>query len=207
MRIGRTSSLLALVVLLVWGAGCAGRSTVPAGEPAPPSRKLDATSYYEQGSALFLGVDVRAARVAGPDEFLPLFVVVQPKADLSVTRESFTLELSDRTRLPLITYREFSDDYTRARQDRRLVQNFLETLQGRFPDPPFAYRQLEFYPLKWESTLPRDVRDLRQGELGLGFLYFRLPQPAQPEERFKLLFRGAQLDETFVVDFPVYKTK
>jgi hypothetical protein len=208
MRCRRIAAAVALAVVLAVGAACARRALeVPGGSP-PPERKLGATSYYDEGAAVFLGVDVRASRLSGPQEFLPLLVALQVKVPrLEVRREHFVLELEDGTMLPLVSYREFSEQYRRAREDLRAGRTFLETLTSRFPEPPFTHRPFDFYPLKWSSSVPRDTLGLRQGELGFGYLYFRMPHTPPPEARFKLLLHAPELGETYVLEFPAYRPR
>ena len=55
------------------------------------------------------------------------------------------------------------------------------------------------------STVPRDSFDARQMDLVYGYIYFGKPSSDYefPEGKYKLLFKPAPGDETYVVDiFP-----
>ena len=201
----RYSIVLPLILLaLLAGGSCARRSA----GVVSPVQKLNATAYFQDGTEVFLGVDVRSAQMVGPQKFLPLLVAVHVKSTelVEVGREQFELELPEGTLLPLASYREFTDEYTRARQDNRVGEQFVESLAGYMPAPPYTYRSFDFYPLKTSSTIPRTSISLRQGEVGIGHLYFRLPEvPQDSVDHYKLLFRGPHSGRTYVVDFPPYK--
>ena len=48
-------------------------------------------------------------------------------------------------------------------------------LNGRYPDPPFRHRALDFYPHRSSGVVPREDIELSQAEMAIGFMYFRLP--------------------------------
>ncbi len=177
--------------------------------PDDPSRKLTGTSYFESGKDVFIGVDVRAARVGGPENLLPVLVTVVKQSDvprrMDIGRESFVLQLPDNRRLPLATYGEYENDYRRGRVDRRLSVAYLESLTTRFPEPPFSWLPLDFFPLRASGTFPRESVDLRVNQLTQGYLYFAMPGDAPDEGRYNLLFTPQGSDTNYVVDFSPYQ--
>jgi len=197
-----TVALCAAVVLL---AGCVGRHTMT--DPSAPSTKWAGTSYYEEGALLFVSVDVRAARLAGPRDLLPLyFVIVKHKGSdfLELGRESFVLELPDGTREPLATYEQYEDNYLRERADARAVAEYLDTIAGRFPQPPYSWLSLDFFPQRASGIFPRDEIDLRARVLIHGYLYFPLPPDPPLDQRYRLLVTPLGSETTYVVDFPPF---
>jgi len=179
--------------------------------PSPTSPKFAATSYFNEGKTVYLVADTRASWLVGRDKFLPLFVAVENKTNdmWGVGRESFVLELPDRTSMPLATYDEFDEEYSRARADLRAGEPFVRTLSLAFPqrvdNGPFSWLPLDFYPIRGSRTFPREEVQIRAGQLTLGYIYFRLPDEAPTEGLFKLLFRPRGPDQTFVLDFVPYK--
>ncbi len=198
------SGLVAVAILLA--SGCV-RQAQPR-RPDDPSRKLTGTSYFESGRDLFIGVDVRAARVGGPENLLPLLVTVVKQsgepARMDVGRESFVLQLPDNRRRPLATYGEYENDYRRGRVDQRLSDVYLTSLTTRFPDPPFSWLPLDFFPLRASGTFPRESVDLRVNQLTHGYLYFAMPGDAPDEGRYNLLFTPLGSETTYVVNFSPY---
>ena len=167
--------------------------------PQPAIRKLNPTSYYNDGQELFFGVDLRAAKLAGPGEFLPILVSLMNKTSehREITRESFRLELPDGRLLPLASYEEFSDEYGRSRTDVRIGREYYEVLDSRFPNPPYSRLALEFFPVKNAPTVPRDRIGLYTGQFVIGYIYFRLPEPN--EGPFRLLLTPVEAEETYVL--------
>ena len=200
-------SLLVVSLLLLSGCSRFKKPLTEAGATEQP--KLSRFAYINEGRVLHLIVDVRAARIGGHQDFLPLQIALlnRSKQDLVINRESFTLETPDRTLLPLASYEEFERDYPRHRVDLRIGRELIETLGGRYPAPPFKWRDLAFFPLRESGTVPRDEISLRQGEMAIGYVYFRLAEPgALPDPgKCKLLLSPTSLDDEFVVDVRAYK--
>ena len=166
------------------------------------------------GEEFTLIVDVQASLIAERQEFLPLYVAFLNKGQqrIELARENFILETSDGTRLPLVAYREFNTKYPRHRVDLRIGRNFFEAINGRYPSPPFRKRDIEFYPINESGDVPREMISLAQGELGLGFVYFRLPSDDLLDDvgTARLLFKpaGPGADgQQYVVDIQTYSLK
>lgn len=201
-----------MIVAAIATIGC-GRGLEPT-NAGTKYKKFTGTAYTSSGDDFTLIVDVQAARIAERQEFLPLQIAFLNKAKsrTMVRRESFILETTDGTRLPAVGYREFSKSYPRHRVDIRVSRNFLESLNGRYPSPPFRKRGLEFFPIRESGDVPRDQINLAQGDLGIGFVYFRLPDDTLLDEvgGCRLLFTPA-IDgvdgEQYVVELQVYKAK
>lgn len=196
------------VALALAGSACATRAVR---SPDAPTPSFTVTSYAEESARMFLGVDVRASRLTGPRSFLPVGIALVHKGDeererWTFGRESFVLELPDGRNLPLASYDEFTDAYDRGRADLRLGEAWLGNLAGRFPQPPFTWIPLEFFPPRGSGTFPRDRLNLRNQQVVQGFLYFPLPEDAPTAGRYKVLFTPVG-QETYVVDFEPFRVK
>ena len=203
----RVFPVAVLAAALLLSACGRGKVETHPGSPAITSQKFSATSYSNEGKTVRLIADTRASRMVGPAEFLPMFIAVENKThDMwGVGRESFVLELPDRTSMPLSTYDEFDDEYTRARSDLRIGEPYVGTLVMVFPRPPYNWLPLDFFPIRGSGTFPRDEVQIRAGQLAFGYVYFRLPDDAPTQGIFKLLFNPRGPDQTFVLDFEPYK--
>jgi hypothetical protein len=200
------AGIVALVLLFAtisFGSGCAGRSEIE--RPDAPSSKLTGSSYFQYGTELFLGVDVQAARIARPADYLPLYLVVlnsrNDSGAIRIGREGLVVELPDGRRLPAASYEEFEDEYTRGPRDLRMAETFVETLKTRFPAPPYRWQPLDFFPLRSSGTFPRDSMEVLPQYLVQGYVYFRLPDEASLAGRCKLLLTPERTDTTYVVEF------
>lgn len=201
----RTSRILVAAAWLLL-VSCAASASRPKDEKGPnPS----ATSFWNQGKEVIFGADLRAARITGPDAFLPVQVVLvnRTQRTLAVDPESFTLLRPDGTSLPVASPEEFWRDYRRAKADLRMGVPFLENVFGRYPAPPFHWSALELFPEKFSGGVPRQGIALRFGEGTYGYLYFRQPgeEGAGGGGLYKLLLRPRGSDETYVLDFYPYK--
>jgi hypothetical protein len=201
-----SATVAALLTALIAGA-CSQQRMQSSLQPAGPSPKFHATSYINEGKVFRFLVDVRAARLLGPTEILPLMVAFENKTQplWTISRESFILELPDGTTLPLMSYEEYEADYNRERSDLRASQPFIEAMAGRYPQPPFIWLALDFFPVKHTGDFPREEIESRTGFLINGFIYFRLPSVPEEQGRYKLLLKPQEHEETFVVDFEPYK--
>jgi len=201
--------VLALLLLAGLLAGCAGRRPSGAGQSAKEQPTFSGTAFINPGEGFELIVDVRASWIAKRQDFLPLLIAVRNKVDerIEFTKESFRLEGSDGSIIPLASNFEFERDYRRYRIDYRAGESFLETLNGRFPTPPFRTRMLEFYPAKESRISPREEQSARQAEIIIGYIYFRIPDEnfIAEDGKCKLLFRPKGHDNDYVLDLPVYK--
>jgi hypothetical protein len=204
----RTWIPLAVIVLLALAPSCNRfkKTELPNAARQP---KLTGTAYINEGDSVHMIVDVRAARIIGSAEFLPLHVALlnRTKQDMVVNRESFSLESPASDLLPLSSYAEFEDNYPRHRVDLRIGRDFIEFMNGKYPSPPFTKRPLEFYPIKESGVPPRNEISLRQGEMAIGYIYFRLPDTEflTGDGTSKLLIQPLNWPESYVVDIRTYK--
>jgi hypothetical protein len=205
--VNRRLAIGAVVLLLAASVGCVtGRQSSLATQQRAV-RRSGVTDFSSEGGSWFIGVSVRAARLAGPQEMLPLnLVLVNKKAgNADVGRESFALETPDGRQLPVVSYDEFEREYRRDRSDVRAGEEYVERFTQRFSAPPYTWRRLEFFPPRNSPTVPRDSIGTRNGELLHGYLYFRAPagELQFPQGEYRLLFRPFPGGETFVVElFP-----
>jgi len=202
------------VIALPFLIGLASLGCAPVLEPTVDGtrhRNFTGTAYASNGDTFDLIIDVRASRIAERQEFLPLLVAFLNKSDsrVEIFRESFVLETSDGTRLPVIGYSEFEDDYARQSVDIRAGTDFLNALNGRYPDPPFRHRALEFYPHRSSGVVPRDDIELSQAEMAIGFIYFRLPHEEVLDDfgNCRMLFTIGEDNTQYVLELQAYKSK
>ena len=211
MRIKNTAATCVLLSALavITGTSCS-KALQPTGAENR-YKKFTGTAYTSAGERFSLIVDTQASRVAERQEFLPLMVAFLNKSDerIEVFRESFVLETSDQTRIPVVAYREFTENYPRHRVDLRIGIHFLEAINGRYPSPPFTKRNLEFYPLRESGTVPRDDINLRGGEMAIGLIYFRLPNQEALDAlgNCRLLFTPGGEDTQYVLELQTYQAK
>ena len=198
---------IALGLLVGAALACATGKSERLATPQELKRKANVVDYSSEGKQWFIGVNARVSRMTGPQEILPLQLLVVNKnaGPATITREGIVLETPSGTLLPVISYRQFDDDYDRDRADLKAGEEYEERFNGRFPEPPFTWRDLEFFPPRNSAIVPREKIDTRNGELIHGYVYFGEPAPGQAfaQGRYKLLFKPAPGDETFVVElFP-----
>lgn len=196
--------LAALVVLLAIPAALSACAT-PRRQGAERPLNPKASAFHNDGKQIYLGIDVRPFRLAPADQGLKPFqiaVVNKGLKQLDVSREGILLEGEDGRALALATEEEYLKSYGRTTLDAKAGEPFLETLQGRFPEPPWTWRDLEFFTPRTSASSPRDSISLRKGELAVGFVYFRTGElkPAA-SGRYKLVMKAKGLDP-FVVEFP-----
>ena len=196
---------LALLLLSV-SAACIGSSRHRAvSEDAGPTPRY----YQNNGTELYLALDTFVSRLSLRDrsDYLPLFVAVLNKdfESLTVTRESFELELQDggrSMRLALAAPVRQRRVYGRGTRNLRAGRAFLRMLDTRFPRPPYHWRDLEFFPLRATGTVHRDQIELRRAELAIGLIYFEIPPSLRPlPEVATLLFRAPESQDTYVLEF------
>jgi hypothetical protein len=202
-----------VVAFLLAAAACGPRKADGAAAKAP-SPKFSGMAYQNDGKQMTVIASMRAATITGPQEFLAVHMAILNKnipGRLSFSRESFTLEYRNaegkKVLLPIVDDREFEDEYRRFRVDLRIGTDFLETLNGRYPSPPFTKLPLEFYSMKGSGLVPRRDFSVRKAEIAIGYIYFRLPTAdALPEDgKCQLLFKPAGFDDPLVVDIWAYK--
>lgn len=178
--------------------------------PETTARRTSPTTlaYFNEGKLFVIGVDVRAARLAGPSDFLPLQIFLENhgKRPVRFERESLVLERPDGVRLPVCTNQEFRRDYRRSLADAHLGSPFIETISGRFPEPPFRWQPIDFFPPRSEGSAPRDGIDVLLGDVVFGYVYFRQPnlESAGLKGVYKLLLKLGGSDAEYVVDLIPY---
>ncbi len=200
----RIAGVILLVMICI---ACAVSKQESSDTPQQTVRKAGVTDYSSEGKLWFLGVGARASRMIGPQQMLPLNLVLVNKnaGRATISRESLVLETPDRKFLPVVSYAQFKQDYRRDRSDRLAGEDYIQRFTGRFSSPPYIWRELEFFPLRNSSVVPRDSIETRDGELVYGYVYFAIPSNGYefPPGKYKLLFTPRPGDETFVVEiFP-----
>ena len=203
-RPGALGFCLGVCAALALLSGCAVSTGQGPPRPGQPS-------FFNAGKALVLGVDVRTSQIAGPREFLPvpLVLINRRNADLTITRESFTLVRPDGVSLPVASTEEFWTDYPQTRADLRTSSPFFEQVFGRYPPEPFHWEELDFFPDRHSGVTPRDRWTLRAADGVFGIIYFRHPAADQPAPAgvYQLLMRPESADDAYVLDFVPYKTE
>jgi hypothetical protein len=130
-------------------------------------------------------------------------VANKSRESISFDRESFTLETEDGVRYPLVSHREYLDQYTgpRSRADIRLADTMLDAMELRFVN--YAYEPWRLYPYKGEASTMQESVTLGSRFWTVGYLYFPVPDGGVKGKRFRLLVSSRDLPEILVVDFRV----
>jgi hypothetical protein len=198
---------IALIVLLGLSLSCARGKSSRMNQPETV-RKANVTDYANEGKQWYIGASIRASRMAGPTrDMIPMNMVFVNKSagNQKISRESLVLETPDGTLLPVVSYEQFEADYRDDRADQRAGVEWIERHTGRFPDPPFTWLQLDFFPVRNTMVNPRDTIDTRGRELVHGYVYFGKPSDDYefPEGKYRLLFSPQPGPDTFILElFP-----
>jgi len=206
--VNRRIAIVGMMALLALSLSCAKGKSSRMSQPKETTRKASVTDYTTEGKMWFIGASIRASRMAGPTRsMIPVNLVIVNKdaGPNKISREGLVLETSDGTLLPVVSYGQFEREYRDDRSDQRAGIEWIERHTGRYPDPPFTWLELEFFPLRNTSVSPRDTIDTRGRELLHGYVYFGKPSEDYefPEGKYKLLFTPQPGPDTFVVElFP-----
>lgn len=194
--------VLAILAILLIAVSCAyqgpGRRTSDLLQTSP---KLNPFIYFEEGKALFVGVDVRAAQYVKEGSIFPLGLGLTNNSDASLTfkRENFTLEDDQGKRYPLVSLEQFNRDYKRSRVDARLIDSLYEAMNTRNHNyPKLSWR---LYPFSGEASTTSDLLELPRNYWTVTYLYFPVPEGGIQNRRFTLLVKVDEIEETFVVRF------
>ena len=204
----RRIAIVGMMVLLALSLSCAKGKSSRMSQPKETTRKASVTDYTTEGKMWYIGASIRASRMAGPTRsMIPVNMIIVNKdaGPNKISRESLVLETSDGTLLPVVSYEQYERDYRDDRSDQLAGIEWIERHTGRYPDPPFTWLELEFFPLRNTSVSPRDTIDTRGRELLHGYVYFGKPSEDYefPEGKYKLLFTPQPGPDTFVVElFP-----
>lgn len=203
LPLGRLWAVLLMAVVVLSGSACVQSPMSRAGQITKPqlSPKLNPFVHFEDGTTLFLAVDVRAAQYIKKGGIFPLGIGLanQSRDALTFTRESFILETSDRAQFPVVSVREFNRDYKRSRSDIRLSDSFREAMVTRFANYNYIDRQL--YPFKGGEGTATDSFEMGRLFWTQFYIYFPIPEDGIHGKEFNLLVRPREADETFVVRF------
>jgi hypothetical protein len=89
-----------------------------------------------------------------------------------------------------------------------MAEPFLASVRTNYPEPPYSWIGLDMFPPRAGGTFPRDDLQLRRGQVGWGYLYFRLPDDLPVgDTRWELLFRPSGAGETYAVDFAPFAAR
>lgn len=194
----------ALVLLAAFAvAGCAG-GPHPYDDAAGLSPRLIRTAYYDDGKALFVGLDVTAAVAVDAERTLPLALVLADRgqAGAAFDRESFRLEDDRGQTFPLLSYEEFRALSRTTSLDRQASQKFYEAAAQRLgPAAGGENPVIRAVPFFGVETPRRDRLDLAAAEWARGMLYFPRPAGELKGRVFSLLVRPLGAAETIVVKF------
>lgn len=192
-----------LLAGFVLATGCARQPIATAGATGGPrpSAKLNPFAYYEQGEALFLGVDTRAARYAKERPLLPLGLGLanHGRGIVRFTRESFTLEAPDGTRFPVVSHEEYLRVYKHSREDMRLADVFNDSLEEHLVN--YQPVRWSLFPVAGGPGIVNDKVELAKFTRTETYVYFPQPPGGARGPGYRLLVTSPDLVETFVVTF------
>ncbi|MCE5246594.1 MAG: hypothetical protein ABFD84_14445 [Candidatus Polarisedimenticolia bacterium] len=194
----------AFVLLAAFAAaGCAG-GPHPYDEAGGLSPRLIRTAYFDDGKALFVGLDVTAAVAVDAEKTLPLALVLANRgpSGAAFDRESFRLEDDGGRTFPLLSYEEFRALSRATSLDRRASEKFYEAAAQRLgPAAGGANPTIRAVPFFGVETARRDRVDIAPAEWARGMLYFPRPAGDLAGRVFSLLVRPIGAAETIVVKF------
>ena len=173
-----------------------------AAQTSQPSPRLNPFVHFENGSALFVGVDGRAASYVRSGEIFPLGIGLanQSKGSLSFNPESFVLEDEDGNRYPAVSREQF-EAYRRSRIDQRLSDAFSEIMTVRHLNYDFApWRP---FPFSGELANPKPELELGRRQWAQATLYFPIPEGGIHGREFTLLVSAREFAEPFVVGLSI----
>lgn len=202
----RVVPILVVAGLLVSAAGCSRLTRTDIDKPIRterPTAKLHPFVYYDQGSTLFLAVDVRAAQYIEEGEIFPLGVGLAnfDRSPLIFAKESFVVESADGDRYPVIGIEEYLRHYTRSPADQRLGDVFEEVMQSRFQ----SYNETSWrpFPVSGEAAATNSSVELGRNYWTKGYLYFPVPPTGIHGNDFTLVVRPNGADESFFLKFSI----
>ncbi len=202
----RTSVLVALVAAFLTIPGCLSSSTMtpPGSVTNVPSGNLNPFVYFEEGTALFVAVDTRAAQYIKKEGLFPLGLALanNAKSSLTFNRESFILETEDGTQYPMVSPREFNESYHRSRTDARLSQEFRSILNQRL-NQTYRFVEWPLYSYSGQNRNPRESLELGRLFWTQSMMYFPVPESGLHGKNFALLVSANEITDAFVVRFQV----
>lgn len=182
---------LLLVVALASGASPA-RSGL--------DKKLDNTSFIEDGKLVSLIVGTKPSRVRGARDFMPVEIAVVNKrlASLTLTPESFFLVDEEGRRYPTVGGKELADHYGDVDVDRRLgvVGGLVAAKFKSYEAIPATLTPSFDKPFAEEIRLPRF-------SYATDFLYFPKPETGVRGRLFELWMESPDLPDPVFVVFEV----
>ena len=201
MTVNRSShraplAALALVSLMLTGCLTSGAATR---SPSGLDRKLDNTSFIEEGDLIALVAGTRVAFAREHPDYFPLEVAVVNKGleGLTVTPESFTLVDESGTSYPVVSGEEVRDA-TNVDVDRRL-STLAPVIRGRYDgytEVPGTLTTSFDRPIRRDLQLPRF-------SWAAELLYFPRPADGVRGRTFELFLRARDLDDPVFVRFKV----
>ena len=193
----RWITLVVLIMALV--AGCVTSPGKAIRSPSDLDRKLDNTSYIEEGDLVALIANTRIAYSRDNPDYLPLEVAIVNKGlpGLSLTAEAFTLIDGAGTSYPVVDGREVGRSHN-IDVDRRLG-TLAPVVRGRYG----GYRQVPAaLTTSFDKPIPRDLH-LPRFSWSVEMLYFPRPEEGVRGRIFELFLNARELEEPVFVRFKV----
>ncbi len=193
-----TATWMPLLALALPGTGC---GSLPTRDPdkawAHPT--LSISSFIEHGEQVTLVVGTRPAFIRRDKAYMGLEFAVSNNGleSLTVSRESFTLLDSQGRQYPAVDPEELRDAGYSVDLDRRLGE-MLPVLVDRFQS--YEYVRSNFTP-GYADPVERSPVYLPRFSWTYGFIYFPYPPDAQKNQRYELLFKAPEVDDTIVIRF------
>lgn len=170
------------------------------------SPKLDPFIFFEEGGALFVGVDGRAAQYTKKGSIFPLGLglVNHQRTTVEFGRESFVLESADGRRYPLVSVEEFNRDYNRSQSDDRLGESLRTIMLSRYGQG-YRFQPWTPFPASFRggATNAPDRLQLGRANYTVTYLYFPIPASGLHGETFTLIVTPYESDESYLVDFSI----
>lgn len=191
-------------ILLLAGAALACAAPRSAPGLAPFSPTLGPYVFYEEGSQTLITVGTLAARERAEAPFFPIEIGMankDPLRTLTLSRESFSVQIGDAEEIPAATAAEVIQGYRASEADRGLFRSreFTATKFDR-------YRRVDsrLYPNSQRGLgLVREAIEVPPGTYFQDVLYFRNPGFSLRGQGIRLLIRMRADEDPLVVAFKV----
>jgi hypothetical protein len=196
MKISAVPAAAAALVLSLSATACLERRSTAPRELGGLDRKLSTFAWIEDGNLVALIVDTRAARYTEDAPYVPLEIAVANRglANLTLTRESFTLVDETGQRYGAVGPRELMEGYDFLDRDRTTLAELAEIVEGKFAT--FTAYPSRFSPsraLTRGSNLVRDSVTLPKFGYMVDFIYFPRPATGVLDHRFELQMNAPEL--------------
>jgi hypothetical protein len=207
MKIRSLAISLAVLVVVIGLASCAGRQPIRGQETTGLDRKLSTFAFIEEGELITFIVGTQAARYRDQSRYMPLEICVANNGirKLTLTRESFVLIDEEGNRYPAANPRELMQGYDFLDLDRQNLAELKDIVFNKFAT--YHRYNSKFSPTHLasvgRSNLVRDLVSLPKFGYIIDYIYFPKPTTGIKDHRFELFLESTDLPDPVFVKFVV----